>query len=144
MGKTDENVKNFVVDQKSSIPKSRPVFDNSTNMPKKFSKPLVSSENNPRAESDRTVAVSNHFSGDLDTLEEKVKSLMEISQNLRANGKQKAYTCKVCGKEGAGSAIKDHIEANHLEGIILPCDVCHKSFRSRNALRLHMRQHILD
>ena len=144
MGKTDENVKDFVADQKPSIPKSRPAFDNSANIPKKFSKTSISSENNPRAESDRTVAVSNHFSGDLDTLEEKVKSMMEISQNLRPDGRQKAYGCKVCGKEGAGSAIKDHIEANHLEGIIIPCDICHKSFRSRNALRHHMRQHILD
>ena len=142
MGKTEENVKDFVADQKPLIPKSRPAFENSTNFPKKFSNTLVSS--NPRAESDRTVAVSNHFSGDLDTLEEKVKSMMEISQNLRPDGKQKAYACKVCGKEGAGSAIKDHIEANHLEGIIIPCDICHKSFTSRGSLRFHMRRHIVD
>ena len=31
----------------------------------------------------------------------------------------KAKICKVCGKEGAGIAIRDYIEANHLEGLIL-------------------------
>ena len=27
----------------------------------------------------------------------------------------------MCGKEGKGGNIKDHIEANHLEGIVLLC-----------------------
>ena len=30
--------------------------------------------------------------------------------------------CKMCGKEGVGIAIRDHIEANHLDGIALPCE----------------------
>ena len=39
------------------------------------------------------------------------------------------------------NAIKDHIEANHIEGIVIPCNLCDKTFRSRNALRLHNRLH---
>ena len=70
--------------------------------------------------------------------------MMEKSQNKITNGPNAsclADLCKVCGKEGKGSAIKDHIEANHLEGIVIPCNVCDKTFRSRNGFRLHKRQH---
>ena len=78
-------------------------------------------------------------------LDEKVISMMEKSQKLIPTGyhpngmprQQKAYICKVCGKEGSRSHLKDHIEANHLEGISLPCDHCDKTFSSRNSLRLH-------
>ena len=66
--------------------------------------------------------------------------MMEKSQNKHANGKQAAHVCKVCGKEGMGSAIKDHIEANHIEGIVIPCNLCEKTFRSRNALRHQNRK----
>ena len=64
---------------------------------------------------------------------------MEKSQNLAPSGPHgsKAKICKVCGKEGAGIAIRDHIEANHLEGVALPCNVCGKEFRSRMILRKH-------
>ena len=47
--------------------------------------------------------------------------------------------CKVCGKGGKGNAIKDHIEAYHLEGIVLPCDQCEKTFRCRNSFSKHRR-----
>ena len=92
------------------------------------------------AEENRTLAIPGNFLGDFEELEEKVRSMMEKSQNQYANGHQKAHTCRVCGKEGMGSAIKDHIEANHLEGIVIPCNLCDKSFRSRNAFRIHNRQ----
>ena len=81
--------------------------------------------------------VQNFRSGDLQELDEKVKSMMEKSQNLIPSGTKKAHICKVCGKEGEGIAIRDHIEANHLEGISLPCNICGKTFRSRNRLRQH-------
>ena len=82
---------------------------------------------------ERRLAVSNFLSGDfLKELDEKVKSMMEKGQN---GGKR--YVCKVCGKEGQWVAIRDHIEANHLEGVSLPCNVCGKEYRSRNNLRRH-------
>ena len=88
---------------------------------------------------------SSFVSGDFKELDEKVKSLMEKGQTMipsgkNANGTPKQATsriCKVCGKEGAGIAIRDHIEANHLEGVSLPCNVCGKVFRSRARLRKH-------
>ena len=81
--------------------------------------------------------IPSNVSGALKELEESVRAMMEKSQNNYGNGQQKAYLCKVCGKEGKGNAIKDHIEANHLEGISIPCHFCDKTFRSRNALRQH-------
>ena len=86
---------------------------------------------------ERRKSFPNFVSGDLKELDEKVKSMMEKSQNLIPSGRQRADICKVCGKEGAGIAIRDHIEANHLEGVSLPCNVCEKTFRSRITLRQH-------
>ena len=91
------------------------------------------------------LAIPNKFSGDLQALDVKVKSMMERSQNMiqcgkQANGTPKqatAFICKVCGKEGRVYDIRDHIEANHLEGISIPCDYCDKVFTARRNLRLH-------
>ena len=65
-----------------------------------------------------------------DNLEERIKSMMEKSLNRIADGSRFADVCKVCGKEGFGRNIKDHIEANHIEGIVIPCSLCNKTFRS--------------
>ena len=93
----------------------------------------------------RVVAkMENSFDDLLAQLDEKVKSMIEKSQNMITIGEgqtRRASVCKVCGKEGQNVAIRDHIEANHLEGIILPCNFCDKTCRSRNALRRHMYCH---
>ena len=83
------------------------------------------------------ISLPNFVSGDFKALDEKVKSMMEKSQNRIKSGHKFANICKVCGKEGEGIAIRDHIEANHLEGVSLPCNVCGKVFRSRARLRKH-------
>ena len=46
--------------------------------------------------------------------------MMEKSQNRSANGHQFADICKVCGKGSHGRDIRNHIEANHLEGVSSP------------------------
>merc|ERR1712204_66636 len=73
---------------------------------------------------------------DKQELDDKVKSMMTKSQNIGRNGR-KTDICTVCGKEGMGKDIMDHIEANHLEGVSLPCTYCKKMFRSRAGLRHH-------
>ena len=72
-------------------------------------------------------------------LDETVKSMMEKIERKILVGKQlhKVNICKVCGKEGQWVGIRDHIEANHLQGVSLPCDLCEKTFRSRKTLRVH-------
>ena len=63
-------------------------------------------------------------------------------QNRSTNGHQFADICKVCGKEGNVRDIRNHIEANHLEGVVIPYNLCDKTFRSRNSFRTHKsRQH---
>ena len=87
------------------------------------------------------LALPKHkFSGDLKDLEEKVNYMIGRSGNmvkLSESRMIKAYVCKVCGKEGVGHNIRIHIEANHLEGISIPCNICNKIFRTRPALREH-------
>ena len=106
---------------------------------------IATTHNNIPDEASRVIAISNQFSGDLEALDEKVKSMMEKSQTMVPDGKQangtpkqaKASICKVCGKEGLQSDIIKHIEANHLEGISIPCDYCDKAFGARAYLRRH-------
>ena len=87
---------------------------------------------------------SSTFIGEFNEIEEKVCSLMAKTDNRIPSGLNKtifARTCTVCGKEGTSKNIKDHIEANHLEGISLPCTNCDKLFKTRNSLRKHFALH---
>ena len=60
-----------------------------------------------------------------------------LEQRGGGGASKKAHICKVCGKEGRGSVIKEHIEANHLDGMAIPCNLCGKTSRSRHALKTH-------
>ena len=140
--KPDEKLKNCEVEEKSLPSTLLPSFSNDdTKIAKSSFKRQTSDSAIHRAEENRTLAIPENFSGNLNEIEERVKSLMEKSLNKTANGSRFADLCKVCGKEGMGSAIKDHIEANHLEGIVIPCNLCDKTFRYRNGLRKHKRMH---
>ena len=137
MGKPDEKVENPEAGEEH-LP---PILLPTSNTQRDPSKAMKEERGNKiaRAEGNTKVALQSQHSGDLDQLEQMVKSMMEKSENRYANGNCLAHRCKVCGKEGLGSAIKDHIEANHIEGIVIPCNLCEKTFRYRNALKLHKR-----
>ena len=98
---------------------------------------LKKDTDNSELNQEMTLSVENFVCQDLQELDIQVKSMMEMSQNLVPSRKEKARICKVCGKEGAGFTIRDHIEANHLEGVVLPCNACGKTYRSRTALSHH-------
>ena len=137
-GLTGENVEQSEVGIPSDrIPfemKAKEIFKVNQSKPQRQS--II--KNQPLSINNETrLTIPNYTSGDLQELDEKVKSMMEKSVNLIPSGKERAKICKVCGKEGAGIAIRDHIEANHLEGISLPCNICGKTFRSRIRLRQH-------
>ena len=86
------------------------------------------------------VALPKHeFSGDMNDLDAKIETLIGRGENMMPYGKQtiKAYVCQVCGKEGNRTNIKNHIEANHIEVISIPCSLCETTFRSRNSLNSH-------
>ena len=70
-------------------------------------------------------------------LDQKIQSLMEKSGNKIPGKAYFAQKCKVCGKEGKRGYIKDHIEANHLKGVTIPCNVCGKTFEKRYTLKQH-------
>ena len=99
---------------------------------------LIKVESKPKMA--RNATIQRYNSSEFKELDEKVYSMMEKSGNFLPNGsRRKAYICKTCGKEGMGNDIKKHIEANHLEGIVLPCKHCEKTFRCRNSFTSHMR-----
>ena len=73
-------------------------------------------------------------------LDKQIETMMSQGENTIGIGSsdiRKAHVCHVCGKEGKSSHIKDHIEANHLKGISIPCSHCDKYFSTRHALRCH-------
>ena len=94
---------------------------------------------NEQMNKERRVTIQNFESRNLQELDERVKSMMEKTTKQKQNGTKMAYVyiCSLCGKEGQGIAIRDHIESNHLDGVSLPCNVCEKTFRSRMILRKH-------
>ena len=133
IGKTDENLEDIDVAKKYEPPKTMPSDATIANIPEKVNGHQTSSTMLSEEELDRAV--------DLDELEERVMSLMEKGDNLLPNNrKRRGDICKVCGKEGETTQIKKHIEANHLEGIVIPCNVCKKTFRSRDSLRQHIKR----
>ena len=90
-----------------------------------------------------SIAIPTQMSADLEQLDGTVKSMMEVSQNMFQSGKMRMFgkICKVCGKEGRTTDIMQHIEANHLEGMSLPCNLCDKMLGTRDALRRHKKSH---
>ena len=85
------------------------------------------------------VAIPEHASADPQKIESQVISLIENSEKFIQQGKERKRfkICKVCGKEGPPTAIKDHVEAHHLEGMNLTCNDCMRTYRSRISLRTH-------
>ena len=78
---------------------------------------------------------------DVGTLDQQVKSMMTSSEKANPYGQGKARMCKVCRKEGQMRQIMNHIEANHIAGISLPCGLCGQVCKSRNALAQHKSLH---
>ena len=74
---------------------------------------------------------------DIESLDQQVKSMMTFSENADPYGNGRARTCKVCGKEGSMTHIRDHIEAHHIAGIALLCGQCGHISKSRASLNNH-------
>ena len=94
------------------------------------------------ASSPETIVALTDFPGasNLKELDLKLKSAMSFSENpapgIQPNG-GRARICNICGKEGHRTYVMQHIEANHMTGLSIPCQLCGNLFCSRNALRIH-------
>ena len=85
-----------------------------------------------------TLALPRDVSGDIEKLDEQINLMMEKTARKNAHG-QPFYACNICGKENKRSHMKNHIEANHLDGVSIPCNLCELTFRSRKTKRNQMR-----
>ena len=76
------------------------------------------------------------FSGDIKELEEKISSMMSKGKSLCSDGR-KARICHVCGMEGRGFNIQQHIALKHIEVVSILCKLCDKSFKSMRKIKRH-------
>merc|ERR1712129_436999 len=91
-----------------------------------------------------TAAVTDYtVAADLQDLDDKVKSMVEVSENHVGGAPGKGFNriCKVCGKEGLMHHIRDHIEATHITGVSHTCNICGDIRKTRDSMRMHMKRH---
>ena len=122
--------------------KSRPTQDKSKTSSffptaeQKTLTPKSNNETNRSPATETTLALTGSF--DLEGLDRNVKSMMAFSENMI--NKSRARICKECGKEGQMISIMNHIEANHMPGLSIPCNHCEKILNTRHALKQHFRK----
>ena len=79
--------------------------------------------------------------GDMAELDQQIETMIFRGENMVEDLHKrmvKAFVCQVCGKEFCQKVnIKYHIEAYHLEGISIPCNLCQKNFKSRKSFYQH-------
>ena len=107
--------------QKQSEPRIAPISSSSS---------VRSDEDSPA----ERVALENH--NNMQKLDDQISSMMTKTGNKNFR-RSLLYACNTCGKEDTHSHMRGHIEANHLDGISIPCNFCDKIFRSRYSKAVH-------
>ena len=77
---------------------------------------------------------------DIQEMNEQITSMISKSDVfLTGPGREgrRASKCNMCGKVGTKSLLRVPIEAHHINAIRRECDICGKSFKTRNALASH-------
>ena len=147
MGNNDEEKKKEESNEKLGLKRSMPAYKMEPKTPSRgrsFITNVTDPNNEESFAENKTLAIlsspTNTLSKGLLELEETVKSMMEKSESSVefASGRHRSYSCKVCGKEGQNTDIKRHIESSHIEGVSVPCNMCDKTYRSRDVLRKHI------
>ena len=132
-GSTENNCKNETetLSQKEFLPQKQESVPNITNS---LERKLIPAED--RLSSKMSVAI---VSDDVQLLDEQIKSMMEMGENMITNGanqRQKCWLCKVCGKEGFRANVMTHIEAKHISSNVKhSCDICGKNSRFVRGLK---------
>ena len=84
------------------------------------------------------VAKSKFDGQRLSLSEDDKRHLDERINQLLEKGEDGKFQCTLCEKFfKTKKQCQYHIEARHLEGILLPCHLCEKTFRSGNSLANH-------
>ena len=83
--------------------------------------------------SEKIIAVTNVESDELDN---RINSMMNSTGKID-DKRNRIFSCNICGQEGAKAHLTRHIEAKHITGVNHSCELCGKTSRSRNALRMH-------
>ena len=126
--------------QAKTLPEEKTVYKREMVLPRSAPQSNASEEilsHDPEIFSGTMVATTtSQYSEELQELLQESEPMMEKTERKMPNGKR-SYNCIICGKEGEKGNIRQHIEANHLEGVSVPCKFCEKTFRSRNALNSH-------
>ena len=130
------------------LEKEKPIYKREASFTKSASPPQsnVGAEilrNNPDVFSGSApyaVALTSALSGELQEIFQESEPMMGKTERKMPNGKP-IYNCAVCGKEGEKGNVRQHIEANHIEGRSVACNFCEKTFRSRYSLSHHNQRH---
>ena len=77
----------------------------------------------------------------LDELNNKIKSMMMLSEKRFGRKNERGRICRVCGKEGKISVLMPHIEARHISGFSYSCQLCGYTANTRTLLKVHKRKH---
>ena len=109
-----------------------------TKKPKSQTIPFPPKEYQPEFDHKNIVAVTNPaaVSVELENLDEQINSMIDLTDKVD-HMKRKIVVCNVCGNEGPRAFVVRHIEAKHITGVAHACDICGKTARSRNALKMH-------
>ena len=113
---------------------SKPRVTKSKQKSRKSNKLSVKNNLDPEvSEENIAMAVAIPIESDVDQrgLDEMISSVIKKKENMISNGRladgrtvqKKAFVCKMCGKEGQVGNIRNHIEANHLDGPSAPCGI---------------------
>ena len=77
----------------------------------------------------------------LKQLNDEIETMItSTQQDVMKNGQYcgKLWACKVCGKEGLRTTIRNHVEAKHITGVTHTCKICGKVLKTKNTLAWHM------
>jgi hypothetical protein len=93
-------------------------------------------------EAERDIKVTSIVPADVYNLEKTQtnnKELFSTTNSMMERNEDGKWACQACGKIiGHKGDMRNHIEANHIEGVSHPCSQCGKKFRSRNSLAHHV------
>jgi len=90
---------------------------------------FVSEDNMSKRNSDRYSLIRETVTGGLAQLDDKINALLEKKDEM--------WKCKACDKTNTSKQmIAQHVEV-HIKGVSLPCNICGKTYGSKNSLRKH-------